>query len=141
MFILVISFDHFQFTLICGLNIPGCYAILFFTASDFTSIISHIPNWAFFSLWLFLFILSFLFFSFFFCFCEVWSFILFYFFYLQFFSISILGTYQLEEVKCHIFLPFHTVHGVLKERMLKWFAIPFSSGPHFIRPLHHDPSV
>ena len=40
-----------------------------------------------------------------------------------------------------IFLPLHTVHGVLKERMLKWFAIPFSSGPHFIRPLHHDPSV
>ena len=29
----------------------------------------------------------------------------------------------------HISLPFHTVHGVLKERMLKWFAIPFSSGP------------
>ena len=24
-----------------------------------------------------------------------------------------------------IFLPFHTVHGVLKERILKWFAIPF----------------
>ena len=39
------------------------------------------------------------------------------------------------------FLPFHTVHGVLKARILKWFAIPFSSGPHFVRPLHHDPSV
>ena len=25
---------------------------------------------------------------------------------------------------------FHTVHGVLKARILKWFAIPFSSGPH-----------
>ena len=25
------------------------------------------------------------------------------------------------------FLPFHTVHGVLKARILKWFAIPFSS--------------
>jgi len=24
------------------------------------------------------------------------------------------------------FLPFHTVHGVLKERILKWFAILFS---------------
>ena len=23
------------------------------------------------------------------------------------------------------------VHGVLKARILKWFAIPFSSGPHF----------
>ena len=27
-------------------------------------------------------------------------------------------------------LPFHTVHGVLRARILKWFAIPFSSGPH-----------
>ena len=27
-------------------------------------------------------------------------------------------------------LPFHTVRGVLKARILKWFAIPFSSGPH-----------
>ena len=32
-----------------------------------------------------------------------------------------------------IILPFHTVHGVLKARMLKWFAIPFSSGPRFVR--------
>ena len=31
--------------------------------------------------------------------------------------------------QCYIFLPFHTVHGVLKARMLKQFAIPFSSGP------------
>ena len=36
---------------------------------------------------------------------------------------------------------FHTVHGVLKARILKWFAIPFSSGPHSVRPLHHDPPV
>ena len=35
----------------------------------------------------------------------------------------------------------YTVHGVLKARMLKWFAIPFSSGPHFVRTLHHDPPV
>ena len=39
------------------------------------------------------------------------------------------------------FLPFHTLHGVLKERILKWFAIPFSSAPHFVRTLHHDLSV
>ena len=24
-----------------------------------------------------------------------------------------------------------------KKRILKWFAIPFSSGPHSVRPLHH----
>ena len=40
-----------------------------------------------------------------------------------------------------IILPFHTVHGVLKARILKWFAIPFSSGPHSVRPLHHDLSL
>ena len=33
---------------------------------------------------------------------------------------------------------FHTVHGVLKSRVLKWFAIPFSSGSQSLRPLHHD---
>ena len=32
-----------------------------------------------------------------------------------------------------IILPFHTVHGVFKARILKWFAIPFSSGPHSVR--------
>ena len=36
---------------------------------------------------------------------------------------------------------FHTVHGVLKARILKWFAILFSSGPCFIRILHHDLTV
>ena len=37
-----------------------------------------------------------------------------------------------------IILPFHTVHGVLKARILKRFAIPFSSGPHSVRSLHLD---
>ena len=58
-------------------------------------------------------------------------------------SSSVLGTYQLGEFifQCHMFLPFHTVHGVLKARTLKWFAIPFSSGPCFVRTLYYDPSV
>ena len=43
--------------------------------------------------------------------------------------------------QCHIFLHCHTVHGILKARMLKLFAIPFSSGPHFVRTLHRDPSI
>ena len=30
---------------------------------------------------------------------------------------------------------------VLKARILKWFAIPFSSGPHFVRTLRHHPSI
>ena len=40
-----------------------------------------------------------------------------------------------------IILPFHTIRGVLKARILKGVAIPFSSGPHFFRTLHHDPCI
>ena len=78
------------------------------TALDFTSITSHIHNWTLFSLWLFLFILS-----------EAIS---------PLISSSILGAYQHKEFifQCHIFLTFHTVHGVLKARILRRFAIPFS---------------
>ena len=46
-----------------------------------------------------------------------------------------------QQLQCHIFLLFCTVHGVLKARILKWFAIPFSSGPCFVRTPHHDLSV
>ena len=50
-------------------------------------------------------------------------------------SSSILGTYRPGEFlfQYPIILPFHTVHGVLKARILKWFAISFSSGPHSVR--------
>ena len=53
---------------------------------------------------------------------------------------SISGTYWTGEFlfQYPIILPFHTVHGVLKARILKWFAIPFSSGPHSVRPVLHD---
>ena len=34
-----------------------------------------------------------------------------------------------------------SVHGILKARILKCFAIPFFTGPHFVRNLHHDTSV
>ena len=44
--------------MIHGPNIPGSYAILLFTASDFTSITSLIHNWVLFLLWLRLFIVS-----------------------------------------------------------------------------------
>ena len=58
-------------------------------------------------------------------------------------SNSILGTYRSGDFifQCPIFLPFHTVHGVLKARILKLFVIPLSSGPRFVRTLHHDPSL
>ena len=116
-------FDHFQFTLIHGPNIPDSYVILVFTASDSTSITSPIHNRALFSLWIHLFILS-----------GVISLL---------FPSSILGTYRPEEVifQYHIFLSFHAIHGVLKERILKWFAIPFFTGPRFVRTLHHDSPI
>ena len=49
-------------------------------------------------------------------------------------SCSILDTYRPGEflIQYPIILPFHTVHGVFKARILKWFAIPFSSGPHSV---------
>ena len=104
-------------------NIPGSYAILLFIALDFPSITSHIHNWVLFLLWLHPFILS-----------GVIS---------PLTSISILGTYWPGEFpfQCPVFLPFHTVHGVLKARILKWFSIPFPSGACFVRTLHHDPSI
>ena len=116
-------FDHFQFALIHGPDIPGSYAILLSTASDLASITSHILNWVLFLLWLHPFILS-----------GVIS---------PLISRIILGTYRPGEFlfQYPIILPFHTVHGVLKARILKWFAIPFSSGSHSVRPLHHDPSI
>ena len=58
-------------------------------------------------------------------------------------SSSILGTHYPGEFifQCLIFLPFHTVHEVLRARILKWFDIPLSSGPCFVRPLHHDLAI
>ena len=44
-------------------------------------------------------------------------------------------------LRCHIFLPFHIVHGILMERILEWLAISFSDGPHFVRTFHSDCSV
>ena len=94
--------------------------ILFFTALDLASITSHIRSLVLFLLWLHPFILS-----------GVISSLI---------SSSILGPYRPGEFlfQYPIILHFHTVHGVLKARIMKWFAIPFSSGPHSVRSLHHD---
>ena len=87
-------------------DIPGSYAILLFIALDLASITSHIHSWVFFLLWLHPIILS-----------GVIS---------PLISSSILGTYWRGEFvfQYPIILPFHTVRGVLKARILKWFAIP-----------------
>ena len=123
MFTLLISYlTTSKFTLIHGPNMPGSYAILFFIALDFTFTTSHIHTWSLFPHWLSLFIPS-----------GAISLL---------FSSSILGTYWPGEFifQFHL-LSFHTVHEVLKAIMLKWFAIPYPSGPRFVRTLHHDPSV
>ena len=105
------------------LNITGSYAILLFIASEFTSITSHIHDWVLFLLWLHLFFLS-----------GVSA---------PLISRSIFGTYLPGEfiLQCPIFLPFLTVRRILKARILKWFVIPFSSGPRFVRTLHCDLSI
>ena len=91
-------FDYFQFALIHEPNIPGSYAILLFTALDFTSITSHIHNWVLFLLWVHRFILSGVIFP--------------------LITGSILGTYRPGKFifQCRIFLPIHAVHGILKAR-------------------------
>ena len=94
-----------------------------FFFSDLASITSHIHKWVLFLLWLHPFILS-----------GVIS---------PLISSSMLCTYWpgVFFFQYPIILPVHTVHGVLKARILKWFAIPFSSGPHSVRPLHDDPPI
>ena len=51
-------FDHFQFALIHGPDVPGSYAVMLLTAPDFTPITSHTHNRVSFLLWLHLCILS-----------------------------------------------------------------------------------
>ena len=48
------------------------------------------------------------------------------------------GSFKREGIYVYLWL-IHTVRGVIRARILKWFAILFSSGPHSVRPLHHDP--
>ena len=98
---------------------------LFFTASDFTFAPRHIHNWTSFPPWPSCFILSGTISN-----CP------------SFFPSSILDTFQPGRLisQCRIFLPFHTVHGVLLARILPrdGLAVPSSSGPCFVRILHYD---
>ena len=59
------------------------------------------------------------------------------------FSSSILDTWPGGLIfKCHIFLLFHTVHRILCQgKNAGMFCILSSSGPHFVRRLHYDPSI
>ena len=117
-------FGQFQFTLIHGLNIPDSYAVLFFTALNLTFTNRH--NWASFLLWPSCFILFGVISN-----CPL------------FFPSSILDTFQPGRLilQCHNFLSFYTVHEVLMASIVGWFAIPSSSGSHFVRTFHYDPYV
>ena len=106
--------------------LPQMMVPLLFTASDLASITSHIHNCVLFLHWLRPFILY-----------GVIS---------PLISSSILGTYQPGEFvfQCHIFFAFSYCSWGSQGKNslpLKWFAIPFSSGPHSVRLLHHDPSI
>ena len=96
--------DHFQFTLIHGPNIPSSYAILFFTASDFTVTTRYIQAWALFSLWLSLFILSG-------AICSL-------------FSSSILGTWGVHiSVSCLFIFSYYSWGSQGKNAELVWHSI------------------
>ena len=112
--------DHVQFTLVHGPNIPCSYAILFFTALAFHHQ-TH-PQLGMLSTLAHLFILS----------VAISPFSP-----VAYWTPTDLGGHL--SVSYHFaFSPFHTVHGVLEARILKWFVIPFSSGPRFVRTLHCD---
>ena len=91
------------------------FLMQYFSLQHQTFATGHIHNWTLFPLWLS-------------SFHSFWS-------YFLLFSSNILDSYLPGGFifQCHILLPVCTVYGVLKARMLKWFAISFSSGPCFIR--------
>ena len=104
--------DHIQFTLIHEPNIPGSYAVFFFTVSDFTFATRHTHHWVVFLICLALVIL--------------------------FGAISLLfPSSKLDILQpggyiflCHLFLPFM---GFLWQETRVVFAIPFSSRSCFVR--------
>ena len=61
---------------------------------------------------------------------------------------TLMSLYQHHSLKTSIlwlsdffFVFLYCLWKVLKARMLKWFAIPSSSGPCFVRTLHYNPSI
>ena len=123
-FTLAITCLTIQFALIYGPNIPCSYAILLFTASDFTSITSHIHNWEFFLLWLHL-----LFFLELFLHSSP----------VAYWAPTDLGRSSFSVLSFCLFILFMGL--VLKARIRKWFAIPFFSWTTFCqnsppRPIH-----
>ena len=90
---------------------------MLFSTSDFTSIISHIHNWVLFFLWLLLFILSG---------------VILHRSPVAYWAPTNLGSSSFTVLSFCLFILFMG----FKARILKWFAIPFSSGPGFESLLH-----
>ena len=118
-----ILFDHFQFTLIHGPDIPGSYAVFFFII--FRLYFHHQTHSQ----------LSFPLRPSSFIFSGTIS------------NHSLLFPNSTQDIfwpgrssDVISFLPFHTVHGILEARILEWFAISFSSRPCFVRTLPYDAS-
>ena len=118
-------FHHIAFTLIHGANSPGSYAVLFFTALDFTFTTRCTHRWVSFFLWPSLFILSG-------AVSQLLSSRILETFILSgavspFLSSTVLKTYQVGECSSSrfIFFPFHTVLGFSGKEY--WSGLPLSS--------------
>ena len=113
--LLLSLFDHVQFTLIPGPNITGSYAI----QGLYSIRLYFHHNWVLFPLWLSHFILSGAISN-----CPL------------LFPSRTLDTFWSGWLifQGHIFLPFHTVHGILQERILQWLLFP-PSADHILSEL------
>ena len=112
-------------SLIHGPNIPGSYAMLFFTAFDFMFTTRHIHNWA----------------SFRFgpatSFCLELLVIALNSYPVAYWTPSDLGGSSSSVISFCLFVLFL---GFLRQTM-EWFAISSSSGPHFVRTVHYVLSI
>ena len=117
------SLRIFQFVVIHhGLNIPGSYAILFFTAFNFTFTIRHIHNWMSFLLWPNCFVLSRATSK-----CPL------------LFPSSRLDTFWLRGLSSTV-IPFSCCSGGFHSKSMEWAVISWSGRSHFVRTLPYDPS-
>ena len=122
MFSLAICCLTTQFTLLYGPNIPHSYAVLFFSIRFYFHHSSHPQLGTVLALA-----------------PSLHSF-------QSYFSTLVqqhfghLPTWGVHLSVSYVFA-FYTVHGVLKARILQWFAIPFFSRPCFIRTLHYEPFI
>ena len=76
-----------------------------------------------------------------FCFGSVSSFFLVLFLHWSLVAYWAPPTWGVHLSVSYLFAFSYCLWGSLKARILKWFAIPFSSGPHLVRTLLYDPSI